>query len=203
MLKESTCTNEELYRYLEKSVGKNAAEKYLTTGKWPEGIQIPKNSSVLNPDGSIDWSKAASGGYTLNPDGTPIKKQFFPKIGEIIDRYGNANGRYTSPVIDGNSYSYTKRSLPYVEDLSNYHQYEVVGDFKKIEKYVNNCNDVNLKTQIDATVTKYYDGDYSKLLSYKGEVATVKGWGNGGAIQYEFSLTVEQLEKLGLLKKIK
>ncbi|WP_434297052.1 glycohydrolase toxin TNT-related protein [Clostridium sporogenes] len=122
---------------------------------------------------------------------------------EIIDRYGNANGRYTSPVINGESYAYTERSLPYVEDLSNYHQYEVVGDFTKIKEYVDKCTDIKLKTEIETTVRKYYKGDYSRLVSYKGNAAAVEGWGKGGAIQYEFSLTVEQLEGLGLLKEIK
>ena len=121
----------------------------------------------------------------------------------MIDRYGSANGRYTSPIIDGKSFEYTERSLPYVENLSNYHKYEVIGDFSKIEEYVKNCPDAKLKVKIDATVTAYYDGDYSKLVSYKGEAATVEGWGKGGAIQYEFSLTVEQLEGLGLLREIK
>ena len=40
-----------------------------------------------------------------------------------------------------------------------------------------NCPDAKLKVKIDATVTAYYDGDYSKLVSYKGEAATVEGWG--------------------------
>ena len=50
---------------------------------------------------------------------------------------------------------------------------------------------------------KYYKGDYSRLVSYKGEVALVEGWGTGGATQYEISLSVEQLEGIGLLKEIK
>ena len=179
------------------------ANKFLKEGVWPEGIQIPKNSSVLNPNSSMNWNKAPEGGYKLKADGTAMKEEFVPKIGEIIDRYGNANGRYTSPIINGESFSYTERSLPYVEDLSNYHQYEVVGDFSKIEYYVKNCSDIKLKTQIDANVIKYYDGDYSKLISYKGEIAGIKDWGTGGGIQYEFPVTVDQLEKLGLLKEIK
>ncbi|SMC29604.1 Protein of unknown function [Clostridium acidisoli DSM 12555] len=77
------------------------------------------------------------------------------------------NGRYTSPIIDGKSYSYTERSLPYMEDLSNYHQYEVTGDFSKIEEYVNNCSDVKLKTQIDANVTKYYN-ELNRILKSEG-----------------------------------
>jgi LXG domain of WXG superfamily/Tuberculosis necrotizing toxin len=201
--KKSTCTNAELYNYLLKSVNIDVANKFLKEGKWPAGIQIPKNSSVLNPEGSINWSKAAEGGYTLDVDGIAIKEQFTPEMREVIDRYGNPNGRYTSPVINGESYSYTERSLPYVEDLSNYHQYEIKGDFTKIKEYVDKCTDKKLKTEIEATVRKYYKGDYSRLVSYKGNAAAVEGWGKGGAVQYEFSLTVGQLERLGLLKEIK
>ncbi|NFT33144.1 hypothetical protein [Clostridium sporogenes] len=77
------------------------------------------------------------------------------------------------------------------------------GDFTKIKEYVDKCTDIKLKTEIETTVRKYYKGDYSRLISYKGNAAAVEGWGKGGAIQYEFSLTVEQLEGLGLLKEIK
>ena len=200
-LKETTCTSDELYIYL-KNIDTDYAETFLKTGEWPDEIQIPKNASVLNKDGSINWTKAAKGGYKLDKDGNPIKEKFIPKIGEVIDRYGPANGRYTSPIIDGKSFEYTDRSLPYVENLSNYHKYEVIGDFSKIEEYVKNCPDAKLKAQVEAIVKKYYKGDYSRLASYKGEAAAVEGWGKGGAIQYELSLTVEQLERLGLLREI-
>ena len=203
ILKETTCNSDELCNYISKNVGDDAADLYLKTGKWPEGLQVPKNNTVLNVDGSINWSKAPEGGYVLDASGNAVKESFTPKVGEIIDRYGPTNGRYTSPVIDGKTYSYTERSLPYVEDAASYYQYEVVGDFTKIEEYVNNCTDVRLKTQIDISVKKYYKGDYSRLVSYKGETALVDGWGTGGATQYEFSLSVEQLEGIGLLKKIK
>ena len=79
----------------------------------------------------------------------------------------------------------------------------MTGDFSKIQEYINSSTDVKLKAQIDVNVTKYYDGDYSKLISYKGEIAKIGGWGNGGGTQYEFALTVDQLERLGLLKEIK
>lgn len=200
-LKETTCTSDELYIYL-KNIDTDYAETFWKTGEWPDEIQIPKNASVLNKDGSINWTKAAAGGYKLDKDGNPIKEKFIPKIGEVIDRYGPANGRYTSPIIDGKSFEYTERSLPYVENLSNYHKYKVIGDFSKIEEYVKNCLDAKLKAQVEAIVKKYYKGDYSRLASYKGEAAAVEGWGKGGAIQYELSLTVEQLERLGLLREI-
>ena len=200
-LKETTCTSDKLYIYL-KNIDTDYAETFWKTGEWPDEIQIPKNASVLNKDGSINWTKAAAGGYKLDKDGNPIKEKFIPKIGEVIDRYGPANGRYTSPIIDGKSFEYTERSLPYVENLSNYHKYKVIGDFSKIEEYVKNCPDAKLKAQVEAIVKKYYKGDYSRLASYKGEAAAVEGWGKGGAIQYELSLTVEQLERLGLLREI-
>lgn len=200
-LKETTCTSDELYIYL-KNIDTDYAETFWKTGEWPDEIQIPKNASVLNKDGSINWTKAAAGGYKLDKDGNPIKEKFIPKIGEVIDRYGPANGRYTSPIIDGKSFEYTERSLPYVENLSNYHKYKVIGDFSKIEEYVKNCPDAKLKAQVEAIVKKYYKGDYSRLASYKGEAAAVEGWGKGGAIQYELSLTAEQLERLGLLREI-
>ena len=200
-LKETTCTSDELYIYL-KNIDTDYAETFWKTGEWPDEIQIPKNASVLNKDGSINWTKAAAGGYKLDKDGNPIKEKFIPKIGEVIDRYGPANGRYTSPIIGGKSFEYTERSLPYVENLSNYHKYKVIGDFSKIEEYVKNCPDAKLKAQVEAIVKKYYKGDYSRLASYKGEAAAVEGWGKGGAIQYELSLTVEQLERLGLLREI-
>lgn len=201
-LKETTCTSDELYIYL-KNIDTDYAETFWKTGEWPDEIQIPKNASVLNKDGSINWTKAAAGGYKLDKDGNPIKEKFIPKIGEVIDRYGPANGRYTSPIIDGKSFEYTERSLPYVENLSNYHKYKVIGDFSKIEEYVKNCPDAKLKAQVEAIVKKYYKGDYSRLASYKGEAAAVEGWGKGGAIQYELSLTVEQIRKIRIIKRNK
>ena len=42
---------------------------------------------------------------------------------------------------------------------------------------------------------------YSKIVSYQGEIAKVGDWGTGGGIQYEFSLTVDQLERLGLRRE--
>ena len=150
-LKETTCTSDELYIYL-KNIDTDYAETFWKTGEWPDEIQIPKNASVLNKDGSINWTKAAAGGYKLDKDGNPIKEKFIPKIGEVIDRYGPANGRYTSPIIDGKSFEYTERSLPYVENLSNYHKYKVIGDFSKIEEYVKNCPDAKLRQLLRNTI---------------------------------------------------
>lgn len=186
----------------EKNIDGDVAENYLKTGQWAQEIQVPKSSSVLNADGSINWNEVPSGGYTLDSNGNAIKEAYQPKAGEIIDRYGPSNGRYTSPVENGTPYSYDQRSLPYVEEAAQYHQYEITGDFSKIDEYIKNCSYTKLKMQIDAYVNKYYSGDYSKLIAYKGKIA--EGFGtSGGGIQYEMQMNVEWLEKLGLIREIK
>jgi hypothetical protein len=211
LLKETACNNDELYKYLSKNVGTEAAENFIRNGKWPDGIQIPKNSSVLNADGSINWNAAAKGGYVLDSNGNAIKtsltdsnkiNEYLPE-GKIIDRYGDSGGRYVSPVNNGGLYTYGQRSLPYIEDASNYHQYEVTGDFTKLEEYINNCSDNTLKNEILGDIDFYYNGDFDKVIVNVGEIAKVDGWGTGGGIQYEFPIKVEYLEKLGLLKEIK
>ena len=205
LLTETTCSQEDLYKYLKNNdsySNTNYAEEYLKTGKWPEDVQIPKNPGVLNEDGSIKWSEVPNGGYVLDADGNAIKEVYVPKPAETLDRYGPANGRYTSPVPEGNPFTYDQRSLPYLEDLSKYHQYEVTGDFSKLEEYVAKCNNPQLKLKIEAQVLRYYNGDYSKLVTHQGGIA--EGFGSsGGGIQYELPLPVGWLEELGLLKEVK
>lgn len=92
--------------------------------------------------------------------------------------------------------------MPYIENLANYHRYEVIGDFTKIKEYIFNCPDLKVKAQADAYITKYYDGDYNGLISYYGKVAKIDGWGTGGANQYELPLEIELLVKLRLLKEL-
>ena len=205
LLKETTCSQEDLYNYLKNNdiySKTNYAEIFIRTGKWPEDIQIPKSPKVLNEDGSIKWSEVPNGGYVLDANGNAIKNEHVPMPDEILDRYGPPNGRYTSPVLEGKPFNYDQRSLPYLEDSSKYHQYEVIGDFSKIEEYVSKCNNLQLKSKLEAQVLRYYNGDYSKVVTYKGGIA--KGFGaSGGGIQYELPLPVEWLEELGLLKEVK
>ena len=100
-LHKSTCSTDRLTQYLQKNAGEAEAAAYRQTGIWPKNIQIPKNNTVLQADGSIDWTKAPGAGYVLDSDGEPIKKAYVPKQGEILDRYWPDNGRLTCPVIDG------------------------------------------------------------------------------------------------------
>lgn len=204
LLKKSTCNVDNLTSYLKKIdeyTGTNYADDFASSGKWPDEIQIPKNPSVLNTDGSIKWSEVPNGGYVLDKNGNAIKEVHIPKIGDIIDRYGPPNGRYTSPVINGKPYKYEQRSLPYVEDVTKYHQYKITSDFKDLKTYVQQFPDANVKLKVEAYMKKY-KLSYDDLKIQKGYIA--EGFGSsGGGIQFELPLPVNMLEDLGLLVKIK
>ncbi|MWV55902.1 glycohydrolase toxin TNT-related protein [Streptococcus sp. zg-70] len=163
---------------------------------------MPKDASVLTPKGKIDWEQVPNGGYILDETGVAIKEEYIPKVGEIFDRYGPEDGRYTSPVRDGVPFTYEQRSLPYVEDTSKYYQYEVIGDFSDLKFYIDNTIDIELKEKIYRDVQKYYGGNLNNLRTYQGEIAP--GFGAiGRGIQTEMPLSVDKLQQLGLLRKIK
>jgi len=204
LLLKSKCSDAILIAYL-KNIdaykGTKYADEFMTTRKWPDAEQIPKDPSVLMSNATIDWSQVPEGGYVLDKAGKAIKKSYVPTVGEVIDRYGPANGRYTSPVVKGKPYSYTQRSLPYIEDISKYHQYKVVGDFSKIKKHFNKCTDKVLKAKVKAYMTKY-KLTFDKLEVQKGKIA--KGFDTaGGGIQYELPLPVDMLIGLDVLSEIK
>ncbi|WP_458783670.1 TNT domain-containing protein [Vallitalea sediminicola] len=204
LLKKSTCYIDELGKYLkgiDDYKGTNLADEFASTGKWPDDVQIPKDSSVLK-DGKIDWEQVPQGGYILDETGNAIKDSYSPAIGEIIDRYGPANGRYTSPLDNGKPYNYNQRALPYIEDVSKYHQYEVINDFANIKKQFNNSTDVKLKAKIEAYMSKY-KLTFDKLIVHKGKIA--KGFGTtvDTGIQYELPMPVEWLIELKILVELK
>ncbi|MFA0814252.1 MAG: TNT domain-containing protein [Anaerofustis sp.] len=203
LLKKSTCTKEELEKYLSKHAGADAAEAFRNNGVWVEGLQIPKDSSVLRSDGGINWDMVPKGGYELDSNGEPIKQIYYPEKGEIIDRYGSAEGRYTCPVIDGKPFVYDQRSLPFIEDARQYHQYEVTGDFSKIEEYVRSCGNQQMEAEILEYIDVYYEGDFNNIIVYKGKIERIERWGEGGGIQYELPMKVQWLLTLGLLQEIK
>ena len=204
LLNETTCSKNELYQYLKSNddyFKTNYAEQFMETGKWPDNIQIPKSSDVLTSKGSIDWEQVHDSGYVLDNSGKAIKDIYFPKKGEIIDRFGPSDGTFTSPVIGGKPYSYDSRSLPYLEDLRQYHQYELTDDLNKLGDCIKNCNDKDLVQDINDFMAYKKIKSYDDLISYKGEIAS--GFGaSGGGIQYQLPLPVDILEELGLLKII-
>ena len=209
LLSKSSVSEENLIKHLEyidktnASKGKptNYAMTYKKNGNWPDDVLIPINETALNQFGDYNWSLAKEGGYKLDSTGKAIKESYIPKIGEKIDRYGPENGRYVSPMVDGKSYAYNQRSLPYVEDVRQYHQYEVIGDFGNIQNCIDSLTDKTTKLKIEAYIKKYYNGDISKLNVYKGDIAPVKEWNSiNCGIQYEFPLPVDFLVELGLLR---
>ncbi|EUJ29586.1 TNT domain-containing protein [Listeria cornellensis] len=197
LLRQTTCSPDELFKYLN-GINKDAAQVYLKTGKWPDSVQIPKNSSVLTHEGRIDWAQVPNDGFKLDKFGNPIKEAYIPKVGEVIDRYGPVEGRFTSPLEKGKPFSYDKRSLPYIEDMSKYHQYKITGNFKNIKKYYDECLNIELKNDIDDYMNTW-GLTFEELAIQKGGIA--KGFGaNGGGVQYQLPLPASMLEGLKLLK---
>ncbi|MEY8268749.1 TNT domain-containing protein, partial [Lachnospiraceae bacterium 64-25] len=80
---------------------------------------VVRDSKFLDADGNIDWNTWAPNGGRV--PGTIQGGQTLD-VGTIIDRYGNPYGKYTSPV----GIPYEQRALPYVENPSAYHKYEVL-----------------------------------------------------------------------------
>ena len=64
----------------------------------------------------------------------------------------------------------------------------MVDDFANIQDYVQNCEDIILKTEIEAAILKYHGGNYSKLTTYIGDIAPGFGTSKGG-VQIQLPLT--------------
>ncbi|MFJ3385880.1 MULTISPECIES: glycohydrolase toxin TNT-related protein [unclassified Curtobacterium] len=91
-------------------------------------------------------------------------------MGSVFDRFGPENGRFTSPVPESGPYPYDERSLPYLEDASQYHQYRVVGDFNRIEDYVMRAPEAVRQDVLDLMETK--DLTWEDLShGYRGNIA--------------------------------
>lgn len=205
LVEQSDCSVPMLLKYILVTGGveEESAKSFLAQGTWPDGLSVPASDAVLTQEGRIDWSQAPENGYTLDAQGKPVKAVYVPQMNEVIDRYGSSTGRYTSPVNGAVPYSYDDRSLPYVEDVSSYHQYRVTGDISRLEEYVNACRSQDAATAdlIDRMVNQYYQGDIHNMKVYSGEVAPAFGH-KGGGIQYEFPLSIDILCRLGILQEV-
>lgn len=193
---QSTLTDEQLQTYLEHYHPKYA-DDFAENGTLPPDAQIPKGPEVLQPDGSIDWSQVPGDGYVLHTNGDPNRQPHTPQPGDVLDRYGPPDGRYTSPVPDDGPYTYDQRSLPYVENPAHYHRYEVVGNLSDLRgAYDSAPQHVKDDLLAGGLKTEYLDSQ-----GYQGEIAP--GFGSiGGGVQVQLPLTAEQLMVLGVLKEI-
>lgn len=202
LFNKSSVSKEGLIKYLESvdkynaSKGKttNYAMTYKKNGNWPDEIQIPRKDSFLSSDGGINWDLAPDAGYA---EGTKISVKNgadLPKKGTLIDRYGSPDGRYTSPIIDGKPYSYEQRSLPFVEDVRQYHVYEIQYD--SILEAINNISDSKLKS---IYLKRYTDFSY---VFRKGSIAPAFEM-IGGGIQYEYEFKISDLLKMKYIREVK
>lgn len=162
-------------------------------------MQIPKDASVLKADGTINWDEVPQGGYTIEA-GKAVKQPLVLQIGDVFDRYGPPDGRYTSPVPGSGPYTYDQRSLPYLEDPSQYHRYRVIGDFADVERYYNAASDA-VRADVDR-IMRRFDSSFEDLgRASQGDIAA--GFGaRGGGRQVEMPMTVELLKRLGLVEEI-
>lgn len=163
---------------------------------------IPR-PECLGPDGDVDWSQAPGGGFVLDADGNPIKVDHVPNAGDRFDRYGDANGRYVSPVPEDGPFSYDSRSLPYHENPNSYHEYEWMHSPADVESVYNQLDD-DVRTAVDDTLAKY-DLDLSDLSSVaRGEAAPIPSWGTpGGATQDLLPVSVDLLDKMGMIREVR
>ncbi len=193
---QSTLTDDQLHTYLEANYPEYA-DDFANNGTLPPDVQIPKGPEVLQPDGNIDWDQVPRGGYVLDTNGDPIRTPHTPQPGDVLDRYGPPDGRYTSPIPEAGPYTYDQRSLPYVENPAHYHRYEVVGDMSDLRGAYDSAPQ-HVKDELLAGGLK---PEYLGSQGYQGDIA--RGFGStGGGVQVQLPLTAAQLIALGLLKEI-
>ena len=178
----------------------NGERVYLSEDLY-NGENIPVRSpEFLDDNGHIDWPKA--NGFILDSSGNPITSDANLTAGSTIDRYGESSGTFVSPVVNGESYPYESRGLPYPESYQQKHTYEVVKDINKTnyeEAFANLSFDEQqdlLGDMIDYHFTA--EDIYNPQI---GEISEV--FGAGGGQQIKLGTSVSIYEKLGFLKEVK
>lgn len=168
----------------------------------PGDSTLVPRTETLDAEGNIDWSQAPHNGFTHDADGHPISSEHVPAAGDRFDRYGDANGRYVSPLNEGGPFSYDSRSLPYQENPNAYHQYEWVHSPADVRSVYDQLDD-SARTAVDDTLEKY-DLDLSDLTSVvRGEAAAIPGWGTaGGATQDLLPVSVELLNIMDMIREV-
>ncbi|ROS49461.1 TNT domain-containing protein [Frigoribacterium sp. PhB24] len=196
----SSMTRNQLADYLD-VMDPKAGAVFRDEGKWPIERQVPRDTSVLGPDGKVWWEKLApKEGFVRHADGSPIlaRDPDIP-VGSIIDREGPGDGRFTSPLLpSGESVPHSWRALPWVEDTV--HRYEVTGDLNDIRGAYDRSTDPDAKAAVDVIMDRY-TMSWDDIHVQAGTIASAFGE-RGGGIQYRMPLGVDLLIGLGLLKDI-
>ena len=204
LLNKSSVSEENLIKYLE-SIDKynanhgkstNYALEYKNRGNWPDEVQIPRRNEFLNENGLVKFKELApDDGYAKGTKISVKDGAELPKKGTLIDRYGSPAGRYTSPIIDGKPYSYEQRSLPFVEDMRQYHVYEI-----KYDSILEAINNIKNETKRNAFLDDYYEfiNNGEACIFRKGQIAPAFEQ-KGGGIQFEFGFSIKQLKNMGYI----
>ncbi|RSJ09269.1 hypothetical protein D8833_09750 [Streptococcus intermedius] len=161
---------------------------------------LVRSRNFLDEAGKIKWP--AANGFVVDSAGNPITKPANLKAGQVIDRFGNSFGRFTSPVDNGEKLAFNTRGLPYPEGCQAYHQYEVVKDINKAnyEKAYNQLNDMD-KFQLKMDMEEFGFRPEDIYNPQRGEIAKI--FGQGGGIQIQLGTSVNWYEKLGFLREVK
>ncbi|MGT2764957.1 glycohydrolase toxin TNT-related protein [Streptococcus intermedius] len=160
---------------------------------------LVRSRSFLDDAGRIKWP--AANGFVVDSAGNPITQPANLKAGQVIDRFGNSFGRFTSPVDNGEILPFNTRGLPYPEGYQAYHQYEIVKDIN-LENIKNGYKLLSEKDKIVLSKLmkdrKFTLEDMANLQ--KGQIAKI--FGQGGGTQIQFGTGVVWYEKMGLLKEV-
>ncbi|WP_221770458.1 glycohydrolase toxin TNT-related protein [Listeria booriae] len=165
--------------------------------KWGVLVRSPK---YLDESGGIKWPEAD--GFVVDKAGKAITFDANLKVGQVIDRYGDASGRFISPVENGKILDYDTRGLPYPKTSMKYHQYKIMKDInvENLKEGFNKMAQLD-KDELTILMDKYEFTFSDMAKAQQGEVSKV--FGSGGGTQIKFETSVEWYEKMGLLKEVK
>ncbi|MDW8725567.1 glycohydrolase toxin TNT-related protein [Streptococcus suis] len=180
----------------------NGENAYLSKSTDFNGNPVPVRSlDYLKPDGTINWPPEGTHGFVVDSSGVPITSDANLTTGMLVDRYGESGGTFISPVIDGQSYPYTSRGLPYPESYQQKHTYEVVMDINKAN-YEEAFSKLTPAEQADllGKMERYKFSAEDIYNPQIGEIAEV--FGAGGGKQIKLGTSVSIYEKLGFLREV-
>ena len=106
---------------------------------------LVRSSKYLDDMGNINWPEAQ--GFLVDINGKAIMRNANLKKGQLLDRYGESGGTFTSPLENGNPLPFDNRGLPYPESMLSYHKYEVIKDInmKNVQQGFDNLSLVDQK----------------------------------------------------------
>ncbi|KRN57322.1 TNT domain-containing protein [Carnobacterium divergens] len=161
---------------------------------------LVRSPNYLDDMGNIKWPKEQ--GFVTDVNGKAIMKDANIKKGQIIDRYGDSGGTFTSPLENGKPLVYDTRGLPYPESVMDYHKYEVVKDIniKNIQQGFDNLS--VLDQQKLRKIMSDYNFNFENMANPQSGIIS-EVFGSGGGTQIKFGTSVSWYEKLGILKEIK